>query len=130
MKLSSWVVALAAFVTLGTTPQAFALAEPPAVPPAIHAEWDGDDVVFTFPEGVKPASVSFRYCGTRITRAHIRGHRQAIRWTSPTQMRVAHHFFHKHGQMHRPQGFWVEGEAAGYVALIQFVVARGSGQHD
>ncbi|MBI4862678.1 MAG: hypothetical protein HY815_20820 [Candidatus Riflebacteria bacterium] len=115
-------VALAAVLLLGLGTHALAEAVPPAVPPPIKAEFVDNDIVFTFPEGVDQKSVSFKFNGCSVTRHCIRHHRRAIRWTSPTEMRVAHHFINKVCRCNPHEGFWVEGECKGYVALLQFVV--------
>jgi hypothetical protein len=94
-----------------------AAAAPPAVPPAVTAEAQGDWIVLTFPEGTDPGSVSLRVNRIDFFRGELRHHRDCFKWTGPTELRMRHH---KIPNPH--EGIWVWGEAKGYVSLHQFVV--------
>jgi hypothetical protein len=124
--LSAFV--MTAILLCGLSTNAIAAATPPAVAPAISASVDGHDVVFTFPEGVDPKTVSFKLRHHVMTRHHI-AHHEAIRWTSPTEMRMPLHLLLRHSCCRPNEGLWVEGEAKGYIALLQFVIIQNMPVH-
>jgi hypothetical protein len=133
MRKFSVLAILAAILLCGSSTSAQAAATYPAVPPTITAVLQGNDIVFTFPEGTDHSTVSIKY-NRRVATRHIinHHHRQAFRWVSPTELHVAHHFFHKYPgcHCHPHEGIWVEGEAHGYVALLQFVVVQNLPLYD
>jgi len=131
MRNFTLLAIVAAILLCGLSTPAQAVATYPAVPPQITAVLQGNDIVFTFPEGVDHSTVSIKYNRRVASRHMIRHHRQAFRWTSPTELHVALHFFHKYPgcHCHPHEGIWVEGEAKGYIALLQFVVVQNMPLH-
>jgi hypothetical protein len=121
MKLSNVLMSAAVALGLclfgGTVAKAHAA--PPATPPLVTAEAQGNDIVMTFPEGTCKHSVSMRVGCHCFSRGYV-NHSHQFRWTSPTELRFTHrNICNPH------EGIWVYGETKGALqSLCQFVLVR------